>query len=143
MRASLLCQLARRSSSLSRTAPAVTRAFTPALREPALASCKPALSWRALSTSGRSAADSLSDALHDANLLLSDLADEDDRSSEDFQQDLEELRAAYATVVEAYDGALASEAGAAKVAVQKNFELAVVGLRDKLSALEAEAEAAA
>ena len=112
---------------------------------PVLAICKPpAASWhRALSTAGRSTADHLSDTLHDANLLLSDLADDDDRSSEDFKQDLEELRAAYADVVEAYEAALASEEGPAQVAVKKNFELAVVGLRDKLSVLEDEAKAAA
>lgn len=74
--------------------------------------------------------------------MLSDLADDDDRSSEDFKQDLEELRGAYGLVMEAYESALEEE-GSSQAAVKKNFELAVVGLRDKLSVLEAEAEAGA
>ena len=94
---------------------------------------------RCLST-GRSAADNLSDELHEANLLLTDLVEDDDRSSDDFKHDLDELRAAYARVVEAYDDALTSASdGSQAVSVKKSFELAVVGLRDKLSALEAEA----
>ena len=88
---------------------------------------------------GRSAADNLSDTLHDANLLLTDLVEDEDRSSEDFKNDLEELRTAYARVLEAYEGALALESEAARAGVKKSFELAVVGLRDKMSALEAEA----
>jgi hypothetical protein len=93
---------------------------------------------------GRSAADHLSDTLQDANLLLADLVEDDDRSSEDFKDDLEELRAAYARVQEAYETALALEAEALPgagppVGVKKSFELAVVGLRDKMTSLEAEA----
>ena len=93
---------------------------------------------------GRSAADHLSDTLQDANLLLADLVEDDDRSSEDFKNDLEELRAAYARVQEAYETALAVEAEALPgagppVGVKKSFELAVVGLRDKMTSLEAEA----
>ena len=108
----------------------------------------PALSsWTLLSRplcTGRSAADHLSDTLQDANLLLADLVEDDDRSSEDFKNDLEELRAAYARVQEAYETALAVEAEALPgagppVGVKKSFELAVVGLRDKMTSLEAEA----
>tara|TARA_B110001452_G_scaffold52144_2_gene39729 strand:- start:1503 stop:1922 length:420 start_codon:yes stop_codon:yes gene_type:complete len=132
-------QLAMRCSLLSRTAPALA----PALRTPVLAICRPGAAWqRRRLFSGRAAADHLSDTLQDANLLLSDLADDDDRSSEDFKQDLEELRGAYGLVMEAYESALEEE-GSSQAAVKKNFELAVVGLRDKLSVLEAEAEAGA
>ena len=131
-------QLAMRCSLLSRTAPALA----PALRTP-VAICTPGASWqRRRLSSGRAAADHLSDTLQDANLLLSDLADDDDRSSDDFKQDLEELRGAYGLVMEAYESALEEE-GSSQAAVNKNFELAVVGLRDKLSVLEAEAEAGA
>ena len=108
----------------------------------------PALSPQTLQSrplcTGRSAADHLSDTLQDANLLLADLVEDDDRSSEDFKNDLEELRAAYARVQEAYETALAVEAEALPgvgppVGVKKSFELAVVGLRDKMTSLEAEA----
>mmetsp|Transcript_58664 Transcript_58664/g.140757 ORF Transcript_58664/g.140757 Transcript_58664/m.140757 type:complete len:156 (-) Transcript_58664:165-632(-) len=108
---------------------------------PALAPCT---SQRRLLCTGRSAADNLSDTLQDANLLLSDLVDDEDRSSEDFKNDLEELRTAYARVQEAYEVALALESEALPgagppVGVKKSFELAVVGLRDKMTSLEAEA----
>ena len=67
-----------------------------------------------------------------------DDVEDDDRSSDDFKHDLDELRAAYARVVEAYDDAVTSASdGSQAVSVKKSFELAVVGLRDKLSALEA------
>ena len=92
---------------------------------------------RLLST-GRSASDHLSDELHEANLLLSDLVDDDDRESEDFKDDLEELRGAYARVVDAFETAQSVGSEEDQQAVRKNFELAVVGLRDKLSALEDE-----
>ena len=108
---------------------------------PALSSCT--LQRRRICT-GRSAADNLSDTLQDANLLLTDLVEDDDRSSEDFKNDLEELRTAYARVQEAYEVALALESEALPgagppVGVKKSFELAVVGLRDKMTSLEAEA----
>ena len=108
---------------------------------PALARCT--LQRRLLCT-GRSAADNLSDTLQDANLLLTDLVEDDDRSSEDFKNDLEELRTVYARVQEAYELALALESEALPgagppVGVKKSFELAVVGLRDKMTSLEAEA----
>ena len=108
----------------------------------------PVSSWHVLTPrrlcTGRSAADNLSDTLQDANLLLTDLVEDEDRSSEDFKNDLEELRAACARVYDAYEVALALESEASPDAgppagVKKAFELAVVGLRDKLSALEAEA----
>ena len=91
------------------------------------------------SLSGRSPADHLSDELAEANLLLSDLLDDDDRSSDDFKADLEEVRAAYAAVREAYDAAMAALPEKEQVSLRKNFDLAVVGLRDKLVALEEEA----
>ena len=89
--------------------------------------------------SGRSPADHLSDELAEANLLLSDLLDDDDRSSDDFKADLEEVRAAYAAGREAYDAAMAALPEKEQVSLRKNFDLAVVGLRDKLVALEEEA----
>ena len=89
--------------------------------------------------SGRSPADHLSDELAEANLLMSDLLDDDDRSSDDFKADLEEVRAACAAVREAYDAAMAALPEKEQVSLRKNFDLAVVGLRDKLVALEEEA----
>ena len=96
---------------------------------------------RLLATTGRSAADHLSDQLATANLLLNDLLEDDDRTSDDFREDLEEVQAAYAAVQEAYAAALASLPEGEHGALRKNFDLAVVGLRDKLVALEAEAAA--
>ena len=125
-----------RSASLRRGPVVSWHGLAPALSPQTLPS-------RPLCT-GRSAADHLSDTLQDANLLLADLVEDDDRSSEDFKNDLEELRAAYARVQEAYETALAVEAEALPgagppVGVKKSFELAVVGLRDKMTSLEAEA----
>lgn len=90
-------------------------------------------------TTGRSAADAISDALGEANLLLNDLLDDDDRESEDFFTDLDEVREAYQTVLKAYESALAALPADEQTGLKKNFELAVVGLRDKLQALEKEA----
>jgi hypothetical protein len=94
---------------------------------------------RLLSVHGRSPADHLSDQLADANLLLNDLLDDDDRSSDDFRADLEEVRTAYNEVSSAYDSAMAALPEHEQSILRKNFDLAVVGLRDKLLALEEEA----
>ena len=91
-----------------------------------------------MSTSGRSLADQVSDALGEANLLLSDIVDDDDRDSNDFLDDMAELRTACEQVESAYAEALAASPEDAKAALKKNFELAVVGLRDKMRALEDE-----
>ena len=90
-------------------------------------------------TAGRSPADHVSDTLAEANLLLNDLLDDDDRTSEDFHADLEEVQDAYKAVCEAYDSAMGSLSENEQVSLRKNFDLAVVGLRDKLFALEEEA----
>ena len=92
-------------------------------------------------STGRSAADQLSDELSEANLLLSDLVDEDDRASEDFMEDMKELRSAYEQVRSTYDRTLAASSEKDQTRLRKNFELAVVGLRDKLHALEDEVAA--
>ena len=76
---------------------------------------------RSLSTTGRSAADTVSDALADANLLLNDLVDDDDRESEDFLDDLAELREAYATVVTAYESALSALTPDEQTNLKKNL----------------------
>ena len=86
-------------------------------------------------TSGRSPADHLSDSLAEANLLLNDLLDDDDRESEDFISDLSEVQEAYQAVCDAYDSAMAAGSESEQAALRKNFDLAVVGLRDKLLAL--------
>ena len=142
----LAVQLARNPTVLishKRAASLITQRSA-SLRGPLASWHAPALAPRRLLCTGRSAADNLSDTLQDANLLLSDLVDDEDRSSEDFKNDLEELRTAYARVQEAYEVALALESEALPgagppVGVKKSFELAVVGLRDKMTSLEAEA----
>ena len=91
-----------------------------------------------MSTIGRSLADQVSDALGEANLLLSDIVDDDDRESEDFLADMDELRDACTQVEDAYAEALAAGSENEQAAIKKNFELAVVGLRDKMRALEDE-----
>ena len=88
---------------------------------------------------GRSPADHLSDRLAEANLLLNDLLDDDDRESADFRSDLEEVQEAYTEVCSAYDSAMEALPENEQAALRKNFDLAVVGLRDKLLALEEEA----
>ena len=65
--------------------------------------------------------------------------DDDDRESVDFHDDLDELRRAVAAVHLAYDTALTSLPEGEQASLKKNFDLAVVGLRDKLQALEDEA----
>ena len=94
---------------------------------------------RLLLATGRSPADHVSDVLADANLLLNDLLDDDDRESEDFRADLAELQQAYVAVCDAYDNAISSLPPEEHDALRKNFALAIVGLRDKLGALEEEA----
>ena len=90
-------------------------------------------------SSGRAPADHLSDMLAEANLLLHDLIDDDDRESDDFKSDLSEVQDAYRAVCDAYDVAIATGSESEQAALRKNFDLAVVGLRDKLMALEEEA----
>ena len=81
----------------------------------------------------------MSDQLAKANILLADLIDDDDRISDDFKDDLEEMRTAYADIRTAYETAIASLPDETEqTKLKKNFELAVVGMRDKLSALEEE-----
>ena len=92
---------------------------------------------RALSR--RSMADDISDKLAEANLLLSDLVDDDDRESDDFKEDLASLQSAHEAVMAAYESALASGTEDEQERLKKNFGLAVVGLRDKVLALESEA----
>lgn len=130
-RAATLCASSRHASH----APRPLFVSRNALHEP-----RPALwvSQRLLST-GRSLADDLSDQLAKANILLADLIDDDDRISDDFKDDLEEMRTAYADIRTAYETAIASLPDETEqTKLKKNFELAVVGMRDKLSALEEE-----
>ena len=97
---------------------------------------------RGLAT-GRSLNDSVSDAIAEATLLLNDLVEDDDRTSDDFKDDLEELRAAYDVALESYERALngCPDGSEEQAEVKKFFGLAIVGLRDKFEALEAEARA--
>ena len=108
-------------------------------RPATLLPCASTTLGRLFSSSGRSPADHLSDSLADANLLLNDLLDDDDRQSEDFLADLEEVQDAYKAVCDAYDGAIAALPENEHDGLRKNFDLAVVGLRDKLMSLEEEA----
>jgi hypothetical protein len=94
---------------------------------------------RPFSTTGRSPADLLSDELAEANLLLNDLLDDDDRESDDFRSDLAEVQKAYVAVCDAYDSAMVALSEKEQASLRKNFDLAVVGFRDKLVALEEEA----
>ena len=125
--------------SALRLAPRVTAPRHAALVAASSRICtiQPRLGHRFLS--GRSVADDISDKLAEANLLLSDLVDDDDRQSDDFKDDLASLQSAHQEVVTAYENALASAAGDEQERLKKNFGLAVVGLRDKLLALESEA----
>ena len=123
--------------SALRLAPRVTAPRHAALVAASSRTIQPRLGHRFLS--GRSVADDISDKLAEANLLLSDLVDDDDRESDDFKDDLASLQSAHQEVVTAYENALASAAGDEQERLKKNFGLAVVGLRDKLLALESEA----
>ena len=75
--------------------------------------------------------------------MLNDLVEDDDRTSDDFKDDLEELRAAYDVALESYERALngCPDGSEEQAEVKKFFGLAIVGLRDKFEALEAEARA--
>ena len=87
----------------------------------------------------RAPADTLSDEWGAGDVLFGERGDGEDRESEDFHADLAEVQQAYANVCDAYDSAIAVLPEQEQSALRKNFDLAVVGLRDKLVALEKEA----
>ena len=80
--------------------------------------------------------DQFEEEFAEANLLLSDVEDEDDRTSSDFAAELTEAREAVERVRSEYERALASLPEHDQAGMRKKYELGVVGLRDRLGALD-------